>query len=211
MEDKQVPAGPLEGTRLKDNGDGTFALQVADADALAKQEAIRAAVAAQAKGTSADPSFVTGAGADFDAAPVMAVAGAYTAGDAVGALLTLTNIAPANGKQITIQNLLVRDKAKQSKGMTLIFFDANPTASTIVDNSPISIHDDDIAKIVGIVRVYAADYTDLAAGSVVRAAEAATITPASDSRTLFLAIRADEEPTYANGDLSIHAELLRDL
>jgi hypothetical protein len=89
-------------------------------------------------------------------------AGAYSSGYSLGGLLTLANVVAANGNQVFIQSATVAFKSGAIPAMDVIFFNANPTSSTITDNQAIAVNSADLGKIVGVAHI--ADCT-LAAAS----------------------------------------------
>lgn len=74
-------------------------------------------------------------------------AGAYSAADVVGGLLTFSGV-PKRGK---ITEVVVTDQAKQAGALDLVLFNTEPT--TIADNGASDIADADIAKIATAIRL----------------------------------------------------------
>lgn len=142
--------------------------------------------------------------------PVLTVAGAYQAGDCLGALIALTNIATANGKSIYIINSVLADKAEQTFTATLLIFNANPTGTTFTDNSAMNVVDADMAKVIGAIPF--TTLKDIGGGKIsIGDTSPVKITPASDSRSLWAAVIIDSgTPTFAAGDVVITIEPIRD-
>lgn len=68
-------------------------------------------------------------------------AGAYSANDVVGGLLTFTGL-----KQGTLQSITICDKASQTGEYDVVFFDSEPTG--INNNDTFDIADADLEKII---------------------------------------------------------------
>ena len=80
-------------------------------------------------------------------------AGAYDAGDVIGGLMTFTGITPEAAGNVCLKSVAVHCLTVQTFVADLYLFDANPTASTFTNNAAISVHDDDVAKLVRIVPI----------------------------------------------------------
>lgn len=88
-----------------------------------------------------------GSGATFALKLTPAVTAAtYAAGNCVGGLLTL-NVASAGAG--LIQDVAIWDKSANKLQLDILFFDANPTGSTITDKTNVTIVAADMAKIIG--------------------------------------------------------------
>lgn len=87
-------------------------------------------------------------------------AGAYSANDAVGGKLTFSGC-PEDG---IIHGLTVIDKAKQSAVLNIVLFDQDITA--VNDNAAFAVDSGDIANIIGVIQVAAADYIDVSGETV---------------------------------------------
>ncbi len=97
-------------------------------------------------------------------AQTVTTSSAYTAGNAVGGLITLSNINRASGLSVFIQSVVVNSKSLQSTQFDLVFFNANPTGSTCTDKTTFSVATADAAKLVGAAHV--SDWTASGLGSV---------------------------------------------
>jgi hypothetical protein len=86
------------------------------------------------------------ASAPFDAAVVPTVtAGAYSAGDIMGALLSFT--VGTSAKPVILQEVHVALKAAVTPSLTLVVLNADPTNTTKTDNAVYSLHVDDVFKV----------------------------------------------------------------
>lgn len=83
---------------------------------------------------------------DVYATPTV-TAGAYSAGDIMGALMTFQNVAPNAGGIVILQDVQIDCKADVAPALTLIIFDEDPAATTKTDNAAYSLHDDDLFKV----------------------------------------------------------------
>ena len=97
-------------------------------------------------------------------AQTVTASSAYTAGNAVGGLVTLSTINRATGASIYVQSVAVQSKSLQSSQIDVVFFNANPTGSTCTDKTAFSVATADAAKMVGAAHV--SDWTASAVGSV---------------------------------------------
>lgn len=89
-------------------------------------------------------------------------AGAYSAGDAVGGLLTFTNA--ASGSMARVVSVVVIDKGDQ--GVALNLFLAKETFTATADNDAINISDSDAAKSIGCVAIATGDYVDVGGAKI---------------------------------------------
>jgi hypothetical protein len=85
-------------------------------------------------------------GFDVKVTPVV-TAGAYTAGDIVGGLLTF-RVADGAPSVVMVTGVFVGIKAAVTSTLTLLLFDADPTATTKTDNAALALHADDLAKVI---------------------------------------------------------------
>ena len=87
--------------------------------------------------------------------PVVSAAAIYASGDSIGGLITLSNVAPQtnvnNAGSGKINSAVIADKAAQSANIDVVFFDSNPSATTVTDNVALTIADADLTKIIGVI------------------------------------------------------------
>jgi len=72
---------------------------------------------------------------------------AYTAGDCVGGLTALTNVARVSGGHVVLNAMTLWDEDGQDEAYRVYLFSSEPTSSTFTDDAAVSIHADDRAKI----------------------------------------------------------------
>jgi hypothetical protein len=82
---------------------------------------------------------------------VTVTAGAYTTGQVVGGLLTITNTFRTSGGSGTILNVGVSVKTALTAPFDVIFFGTNPSNSTFTDNASLAVNVADLPFIAGIV------------------------------------------------------------
>lgn len=117
---------------------------------------------------------------------------AYTAGDVVGGLLTLS--VPAMVRGGFMDAVVITDAANQKEAYTLWLFNAAPT--TIIDADPFAPVIADLQKVITRVAIVANDYVtanNLAHGQVIGLNR---VIP-SNSGTLYAYLVATETPDYA--------------
>jgi hypothetical protein len=85
-------------------------------------------------------------------------AGAYTAGDALGGLLTFAGAAVTSGGKGMITKVVVIDNAKQSAPVDLVLFDQTFTATA--DNAAFDPSDADLANGLGAISIANTDYDE---------------------------------------------------
>jgi len=77
---------------------------------------------------------------------------AYTSGDVVGGLQTISNAARISGGSGIIQSIIVVDKTQaQRAAMDILFFDRSVTVAA--DNAAVATSDGDMANILGVVSI----------------------------------------------------------
>lgn len=128
-------------------------------------------------------------------------AGAYSAKDAVGGLLTFAGAARAAGKISCIESVVVTDLAMQNAELVLVLFDRTFTA--MVDNAPWDPSDADMANCQGHISIGAGKYLSFTDNSE------ATITDQPlhvkpNATSLFGQMYCIGTPTYASvADLTV--------
>lgn len=91
--------------------------------------------------------------------PTVSTSPAYSAKDAVGALLTFANVVATSGGSVQVLQCQVVDKAQQMKDYDLVLFDRSITAPT--DNSVFDPTDTELGYCCGIIPVGGwADFND---------------------------------------------------
>lgn len=132
--------------------------------------------------------------------PVLAVAGLYAAGDAVGTTTVIPGVADAVGKGGKIVGIEVIDKAAQALGLTMQLYDAAPAVDQ-VDNGVYNPSDADAAKGIAAVAIVAGDYIGGAANK--SAYKDVDIDFVTQNGNLYYQLFTQGAPTYAAGDLIV--------
>jgi hypothetical protein len=123
---------------------------------------------------------------------------AYSAGDCVGGKLTLSSIMRTGGPGTALlQSLFLMDTSNQKAALELLIFNANPSASTFTDNSAISLHANDIGKIIRRISIAASDYVTIDSKAFVDLSPGARVLKAASGVDLYAALVAVGTPTYA--------------
>lgn len=87
---------------------------------------------------------------------------AYSSGDQVGGIMTITNGAFDEDRVVKLSSLTVMDREQQDPNLTVYFFDDLPTlGGGSLDNGAFDITDAEVlAKCVGFVAIGSSDYVD---------------------------------------------------
>lgn len=100
----------------------------------------------------------------IDQIPGVGTASLYTAGDAVGTKFQIPNVFRYPGAGVTLHTALFLDRDDEGVAMELVLFNADFTATA--DNTALSISDEDISNLVGIVSWATTDFVNYAANQV---------------------------------------------
>lgn len=138
----------------------------------------------------------------------------YTGGNAVGSLMTLTGAsrlsgsAGASGTSGSIQSVLIGSKSSQGAMADIIFFNANPTATTCSDRNPFALGAADIGKYIGTAHV--TDWSSYGTPSTGQAHNLAMPYSLSSSTTIYACMVIRSGPTYTStSDLAIAVNVYR--
>lgn len=96
--------------------------------------------------------------------PTVSTTPAYTAKDAIGALMTFTNAVRVSGGTGWIESVQIEDKGQQMAALDLLLFDRSVTAPT--DNAIYNPSDAEVANCIGVVKFTASDWSDFSTNSV---------------------------------------------
>lgn len=120
---------------------------------------------------------------------------AYTAGDAIGGKITLANAVRLAGGKSLLESLMVLDRSNQKPTFDVLFFDADPAAATITDNSGFVFSTDDL-KCVGRVNVTTGDFVTLNGKATASFGALNRIMQAASGTSLYAAAVATTTPTF---------------
>lgn len=79
-------------------------------------------------------------------------AGAYTSGQVVGGLISLTGAARVNTGSGIVQTVIVTVRTALTAPYDVLFFDTNPTNSTFTDNSNLAVNVADLPFLCGVAQ-----------------------------------------------------------
>ena len=151
------------------------------------------------------------------ATPTVSASPDYTAGDAMGGLITFTNFGRRNriyteevGSTGVIHSVTITDLSAQALNIDVVFFDVNPSNTTVTDNATLDIHDTDLLTIVGVVNVTTwASFSDNAVGF-----EGNLGIPfdlgAGNSSIYAVLVARDVHNLASTSDLTLRVEVLQD-
>lgn len=92
------------------------------------------------------------AGFDIAVQPTV-TAGAYSAGDIMGGLLTFSGVAPNPNTPLIVTGVQVASKVAVTPNLTLVLFNADPTNTTKTDNAAYSLNAADAFKVIAAIPV----------------------------------------------------------
>lgn len=135
---------------------------------------------------------------------------AYSTGDRLGSVHTLTGAARESGGACQLVDICIIDSDKQSKALDVLFFDSLPTVAS-ADNAAIDITDAMMQKCCGVISIGDADYVALANSSVASLKTSITATtlaqrgpvmsPVAGATTLYAVLVSRGAPTYTAAGL----------
>ncbi len=125
--------------------------------------------------------------------PTVSTSPAYTAKDAIGALMTFSNAVRASGGTCRIESLQLEDKGQQMASLDLVLFDRSITAPT--DNAIFAPSDAELVNCVGVIPVgYYADFSTNSVATVNNVGLSVSL----NGTDLFGALVARGTPTYTS-------------
>lgn len=129
-------------------------------------------------------------------APLTVTAAAYSAGNVVGGLITLTGAVGGSATTALLHKVTLMAKSAQSGQFDVIFFHSNPTNSTFTDKTALSVNVLDFDKITAVVHV--TDWTNLGTPSIGVASNLAISVRGVNSQTMYAVVVARGTPTFAS-------------
>lgn len=129
-------------------------------------------------------------------AQTVTASSAYTSGNAVGGLMTLSGAFRSASGSGLIQSVIVNTKSAQTTAIDVVLFNANPSASTCTDKTAFAVAAADFNKIVGVAHV--TDWTSDGTPSTGQAQNLAIPIAVGAGVTSFYACAVTRStPTYA--------------
>jgi len=145
----------------------------------------------------------------ISAIPALSLA-AYTAEDCVGGLLTFANAASVYASEGVIKRITVIDADKEKAAGKLYFFNADPSSAVDTDAASFLPAAADLAKLIGVKAIAAADFVDSTSDSVAVYEMDMAFVLAAAGTSLFAVFVCDGTPTYtAATDLTIKLIIAR--
>jgi hypothetical protein len=125
-------------------------------------------------------------------------AGAYTAYDNIGGLLTFPNVLRSTINSGVVTSAKVYDLSSNIVAYELGLFSTNPSATTFTDNAAIDVADADLGKILGPIAFTTSDRYAFADNSVsTKHAQYLPVTFTGAPRNIYGALRSTGTPTFA--------------
>jgi hypothetical protein len=138
-------------------------------------------------------------------------ASAYSAGNNVGGLVTLTNAMRKSGGTGVLQNILVVDHSNQKPNLDIIFFTSTP-AATFTDKSAFpTLAQADDALVICRVSIAAGDWVTIGGSGFASPSFQPKVVAATGSANLLMALNTSSTPTFAaTTDIMVTTGFLRD-
>lgn len=137
----------------------------------------------------------------FTITPTISTTPAYTAGDCLGGLQTISNAARFSGGGGVIRSVTVLDKTQaQRSAFDIFLFNGSITATT--DNAAFAGSDADMAKCIGVISILTTDYNTAFAGTPLNSV---AFKPDTKTNTLPQAMAI---PYYCSGSTTLYAQLV---
>lgn len=133
----------------------------------------------------------------ISATPTVSTSPAYTSGDAVGGVQTLASFWRTSGGNSRLNSLTIVDKGNQKPNLTLLFFNANPSAATITDNSAFAFSTD-ISKCVGKYNVSSSDFETVDSKAVACLKNIGLDLEGNSTTSCYVAVLTTSTPTFAS-------------
>lgn len=144
-----------------------------------------------------------------DVAPVVTSGSAYTTGNIVGGLLHLTAVARANIGSGLVQSVITTCASLQSAYFDVLFFNSNPSSTTFIDKTALSIASVDLLKIIGVA--HCTDVSGFSAQSIHQATSLALPFALASNTDMYMAIVVRGTPTFTTiNDVNISIRIVQD-
>ena len=188
--DQALPLPASAATSTKQS-DGTQKTQIVDGSGNVIAATSNALNVTNTAGTAIIGYVGTTVGTTVALTPTISASPDYSALDVVGGIQTIASANSSTGRPIKLKSLVVKDKNGQSPAMTFLFFKATPSGGTYTDNGALTLGTNDMANMVGVVKVVAGDYYTPVSGATVAALGAVDQVMAVSATSLFALIIAD--------------------
>jgi len=136
-------------------------------------------------------------------------ASAHSAGDAVGGLITLSDAVRSSALSGIIQSVSVTDKAGNAGSYDIVFFTANPTATTVTDDAAFTLNDADITKVICMAPI--STVSTFADNGVTNTTGVGCPFEVASGTTIYAALINRSAATYAStSDVSVRVSIMQD-
>lgn len=144
--------------------------------------------------------------------PTVSTSPAYSNGDVVGGVQTLTSAMRVSGGTGILQSIFINDKGNQKAAFELLIFNQNPSNGTYTDNGAFSLNATDEGFLIRRVSVSAGDYLTLSSHASADLGSLGRVVQAVGSANLYvIAVLNVSTPTYATTtDLTFSYGFLQD-
>jgi hypothetical protein len=128
---------------------------------------------------------------------ITTTAGAYSSGDCVGGLLTLTGASRSSNGTTTMVSAVIKDDANQKQPLTILVFDSDPSSgSTIIDSTAFAYGATAFSKQVAKINVSASDYETIDGKASADLPALGRLLTASGGSNLYAVVITTGTPTY---------------
>lgn len=137
----------------------------------------------------------------------------HAIGDSLGGKLTIVDAMRVEGGEGVLHSITIIDKGNQKPTGHILIFSADPSASTLTDDSAVSVAAADAVKVLGVIEVAASRWYTIASRAYQTISGLGIIVGASliTSKNLYAAWNLDNTVTPAStSDYTIHFGFLRD-
>jgi hypothetical protein len=197
------------GAGLQVNGQGSPTSEVIQADATKLNATVTGSLTSVGTVSSLTSGNVGGFTKVIHVQPTVNTA-AYSAGNTVGGIQTLTNAVRVSGGTAVLESIHIIDRANQKAAFDILIFESNPAAATTTDHAAFVWSTDDL-KLIGHVAVSAADYVTVGGEAVAHETSLGIALQASGSANLYVVAVTSGAPDYvAATDLQFTYGLLQD-
>lgn len=132
-------------------------------------------------------------------------AAAYSTGDVVGALQTLSDVVEDTKAPALLKNVIVLDKANQKSAIDILIF--NRSVTIAADNDAVTLSNTDLEYLVARISVAAADYTTIQVAATANAEATKSVEvlcpTVATLKNLYVAVVSRGSPTYTANALKV--------
>lgn len=136
---------------------------------------------------------------------------AYSIGDCIGGVITLTGASRLTSKETILQSLHIKDSLNQKSAFTILIFDSNPTGDTgftATDNAAFAYGSGNaFSRQIGIIQVLGSDYITIDSKASAPLSGLGRVYKPSADANLYMVIVAQGTPTYGANSTSLITKL----